>query len=110
MIYTYQKSKQTKRQKMKQKLAWLEYCKKFGVEKKEEKFKPLQSSDVARRVGSLLYKNIKSVETAQLDTFKREKNQYTGTAMIGIAAMHKSNLVPVFDNQHAEQVAKMRRG
>lgn len=110
MIYTSQKSKQTKKQKLKQKHAWLEYCKKFDVKNKEEKFKPLQPMDVNRRVGSLLYKTISSVNTSKIDTFKREKNQYTGTAIIGIAAMHKSNCVPVFDSQHAIDLAKMRRG
>lgn len=108
MIYTYQKSKPTKKAKMKQKQAWVEYCKKFNVKKKEE-FKPLTVEKDPRRLGSLLYKSIDSVHTTEIDTFKREQNQYTGTAMIGIASMHKSNYVPVFDGQHAVDLAKMRR-
>ena len=28
----------------------------------------------------------------------------------GIATMHKSNMVPVFDKESAEDIAKMRRG
>lgn len=35
---------------------------------------------------------------------------YTGDKVIGIAVMHKSNLVPVFNQQQAEETAKMRRG
>lgn len=35
---------------------------------------------------------------------------YTGTKIIGVATMHKSNLVPVFSDEEAEAVAKMRRG
>lgn len=35
---------------------------------------------------------------------------YTGTKLLGIAAMHKSNLVPVFSQEEAEDVATMRRG
>lgn len=35
---------------------------------------------------------------------------YTGTKMIGVGAMHKSNLVPVFSAEEAEDMAKMRRG
>lgn len=35
---------------------------------------------------------------------------YTGTAMLGIATMHKSNSVPVFNQQEATDVANMRRG
>ena len=34
---------------------------------------------------------------------------YTGTAIIGIAVMHKSNLVPVFSKESAEDISKMRR-
>jgi len=45
------------------------------------------------------------------DTFtapKREK-QYTGDKLIGIATMHKSNAVPVFRKEDAEDIARMRR-
>lgn len=46
------------------------------------------------------------------DTFaapKREK-QYTGDKLLGIATMHKSNAVPVFRKEDAEDIARMRRG
>lgn len=36
--------------------------------------------------------------------------RYSGTECLGIAAMHKSNLVPVFNAQAAVDAAKMRRG
>lgn len=35
---------------------------------------------------------------------------YTGTKMIGIATMHKSNMVPIFNDEAAVEVARMRRG
>ena len=35
--------------------------------------------------------------------------QYTGTKMIGIGQLHKSNGVPIFRKQDAEDLAKMRR-
>ena len=34
---------------------------------------------------------------------------YTGTKVIGIATMHKSNMVPIFSNDEAKDVASMRR-
>lgn len=34
---------------------------------------------------------------------------YTGTKMIGIAVLHKSNSVPIFSQEDAVDVAKMRR-
>ena len=34
---------------------------------------------------------------------------YTGTKLIGIATMHKSNMVPVFKMEDAQDIARMRR-
>ena len=41
---------------------------------------------------------------------KKEPQQYTGTNMLGIGQLHKSNSVPVFRKEDAEDQAKMRRG
>lgn len=41
---------------------------------------------------------------------KREEKKYTGDRLVGIATMHKSNMVPVFSQEAAEEIAKMRRG
>lgn len=38
-----------------------------------------------------------------------ERKEYTGTLVTGIATMHKSNAVPVINQQEAEDIAKMRR-
>ena len=42
---------------------------------------------------------------------KSKQNTYTGTFITGIATMHKSNAVPIFesDKEHAKDIAKMRR-
>ena len=39
-----------------------------------------------------------------------EGNRYTGTAMIGIGTLHKSNAVPVFSSDDAKEISRMRRG
>ena len=41
---------------------------------------------------------------------KKEANVYTGTEIIGISQMHKSNAVPIRSKKAAVEVAKMRRG
>lgn len=41
---------------------------------------------------------------------KPEAKVYTGGNLKGIATMHKSNMVPVFNSQDAEDISKMRRG
>jgi len=42
--------------------------------------------------------------------YKNKKNVYTGTEIIGIAQMHKSNAIPVRSKKAAIEVARMRRG
>jgi len=42
-------------------------------------------------------------------TQRKEPQKYTGTLIKGIATMHKSNAVPVIDDQHAKDIARMRR-
>lgn len=41
---------------------------------------------------------------------KKESMKYTGTKMIGIGTLHKSNAVPIFDDQQAKDISRMRRG
>ena len=36
--------------------------------------------------------------------------RYTGTKILGIGTMHKSNAVPVFSDEEAHDIATMRRG
>lgn len=41
---------------------------------------------------------------------KTEPERYSGTSCIGLAAMHKSNITPVFSAEQAVDIARMRRG
>lgn len=41
---------------------------------------------------------------------KREPQMYTGTLVKGIATMHKSNAVPVIDEEQMKEISRMRRG
>lgn len=43
-------------------------------------------------------------------SFGRKENVYTGTLIKGIATMHKSNAVPIINEEQAHEVARMRRG
>lgn len=40
----------------------------------------------------------------------KQAPQYTGTKMLGIGVMHKSNSVPIFSDEEAVDISKMRRG
>lgn len=50
-----------------------------------------------------------SLVTSSGSTARVEANQYTGDYFIGIATMHKSNLVPVGRGDDAKSYATMRR-
>jgi hypothetical protein len=41
--------------------------------------------------------------------FAKEAKVYTGSNLLGIATMHKSNMVPVFRKEDAEAISQMRR-
>ena len=53
--------------------------------------------------------HIPSVDLGGNFIIKTESMKYTGTLIKGIATMHKSNAVPVIDDQHAKDISKMRR-
>lgn len=40
---------------------------------------------------------------------KKEDKVYTGSSIVGIGTMHKSNAVPIFNNNEAKDIASMRR-
>lgn len=50
-----------------------------------------------------------SVDTGVGVAVKQESPQYTGDAMLGIGQLHKSNAIPVFKQEDAADLAKMRR-
>jgi len=51
-----------------------------------------------------------SLSTNTGNTYRNESMQYTGTLVRGIATMHKSNAVPVIDEQQMQEISRMRRG
>ena len=57
-----------------------------------------------------LTNHIPSLDTGKGIAVKKEVTQYTGTAMVGIGQLHKSNAIPVFSKEDAVDISKMRRG
>jgi hypothetical protein len=53
--------------------------------------------------------HIKSLDTGLGNAVLKPAKQYTGTKVKGIATMHKSNAVPVFSDEQAIDISKMRR-
>ena len=53
--------------------------------------------------------SIPSQDTGWVTCVKPKDKEYTGTKMKGVGVMHKSNSVPIFSDQEAIDISKMRR-
>ena len=72
------------------------------------KVKPLTKPEPYRRGNNNHIPSVESVHTGAIAP--PTQHQYTGSAMIGVATLHKSNAVPVFSRDEAVEISKMRRG
>ena len=80
---------------------------------KKEKRQTISGNKVSTTVSRLSTerespKSLNSWITGPVTT--KPSPEYTGQNIIGIATMHKSNLVPVFSGEEAKDISKMRRG
>ena len=86
---------------------YTDYCQ--GTYKsKNKEFKPLKQTETYVRKTEY----IPSKDSAEsfAPCTRKEPQQYSGERkLLGIATMHKSNLVPVFSDDDAKELAKMRR-
>jgi len=95
--------------------SWKELQKKWGIEAEEKKrtramSAPSLSSTYSLKIpeGRNTTAHIPSRDTGGNATLKEPK-VYTGTKVKGIATMHKSNAVPVFSDEQAVDISRMRR-
>ena len=94
--------------------SWAELQKKWGVEADEKKRKRAMAAEpltynLSAPVGRTTTNHIPSRETAGGSTAPVHK-VYTGTKILGIGTMHKSNAVPIFSDDEAKEISRMRRG
>ena len=91
---------------------WRDLQKRWGVEAEEKKRKRALDAEPLTYTLSVpagrSTAHIKSVDTGGNATLAQPK-VYTGTKVKGIATMHKSNAVPVFSDEQAIDISKMRR-
>ena len=93
--------------------SWKELLKNQGLELEEKRRKRALAAE------PLVYKlstppgrstaHLPSRDTGGTATLAPPK-VYTGTKVKGIATMHKSNAVPVFSDEEAIEISRMRRG
>jgi hypothetical protein len=95
--------------------SWQELQKKWAVEAEDKKrnralkAEPLTynlSAPAGRNTGPRIPSLNSGAGVATLAAPK----VYTGTKVKGIATMHKSNAVPVFSDEEAVEISRMRRG
>jgi len=93
--------------------SWVELQKRWGVEEQERKRK--NGLDRPEYVAPKLniretaLSNRPSLRTGAGVAVKKESPIYTGTKVKGIGTMHKSNAVPIFSDEEAQDISKMRR-
>ena len=112
ILYEYipkrKKLKPTAAKRLLQK-SWTELLEKYNV--KQNSKVSLQSNSIEHSLPIRDFGgNVRSLGDGIGTATKKATNVYTGTAMIGIATMHKSNSVPVFSVKEAIEISKMRRG
>jgi hypothetical protein len=94
---------------------WHDLQKKWGVEQETKKRKRLMDAEplvysLSTPVGRTNTHHIKSLNTPHYGPVSSKPNPvYTGTKIKGISQMAKSNAVPVFNNEHIIEIARMRR-
>ena len=62
------------------------------------------------RPGSDQASRLESLTSDLSSTTRKESLKYTGTLIKGIATMHKSNAVPVINDEQMKDISRMRRG
>ena len=94
--------------------SWQALQKKWAIETSNKTLAPKSSSlsstySLKIPEGRNTTAHIKSVDTGLGNAVLKPSKQYTGTKVKGIATMHKSNAVPVFSDEEAIDISKMRR-
>lgn len=91
--------------------SWKKLLEKYDVKpSKKLDTKTIRKSPTIPEHRRTVFDGARSIDTGTGIASKSPVNQYTGDAMLGIATMHKSNSVPVFKQEDAEAISKMRRG
>lgn len=107
LIYTNTRSKLSKKQRAKREELIREHrAVKRDLQTTRVVAKPIFIDPVPAHRST---KHIPSLDTGVGVAVKKESPKYTGTEMIGIGQLHKSNAVPVFKQSDAEDLARMRR-
>jgi hypothetical protein len=95
--------------------SWAELQKKWGVQQSNKR-KPIVTT-ITLPTQQTMYRRDTGPRIPSLNggrdmspAVKAPDKVYTGTKIIGIGTLHKSNAVPVFSDEEAKDISRMRRG
>ena len=93
---------------------WKELQKKWGVEAEDKKRRRAMTAEpltykLTAPAGRSTTNHIPSKDTGIGVASAAPAKVYTGTKMLGIGTMHKSNSVPIFSDEEAVAISTMRR-
>lgn len=117
IIYSNGKRSKPKTMPKAEREAYARWCEKYDIKPEGRAKKKVMKANICLPGTvyvpyvreTIRYPSLNSVHLGAVTTGKT-KNVYTGDKMLGIAVMHKSNLVPIFTEENAVEVSKMRRG
>jgi hypothetical protein len=91
--------------------SWKAMQKKWGIAAEEKKRKTAMTAEIYQPEIPFRRETekINSLPFTAGPCLKPEQKVYTGSKIKGIGTMHKSNAVPIFSDEEAQDIAKMRR-
>lgn len=93
--------------------SWKELLKRQGIEAEDKKrARAMAAETLSYKLSTpdgRSTKHIPSRNTGDGIAATKQIPQYTGTKMLGIGTMHKSNAVPIFSDDEAKSISSMRR-
>lgn len=107
------RSAEQKRQAEQLDREWQDLKKKYAVEQEQKKKYVGLKAPIYSPPKSYVRETVHipshngGVDTAP--ALRKENKVYTGTKIIGIGTMHKSNAVPIFSDSEAKEISSMRR-
>ena len=113
MIYTSSKKAKKRKPNAKQReldASWQLLLKKYTTKTVAPKKQQLSDVYSLGKPACRETPKIPSLPFTGAPCLKAPDKVYTGTKIIGIGTMHKSNAVPIFSDEQAVEIATMRRG
>ena len=92
--------------------SWKELMKRWGIEAEERKRQRGLTADTWKPKSEPYRRETPKIDSLPFTAgpcVKQPNKFYTGDKIKGIGTMHKSNAVPVFSDEEAQDIAKMRR-